>query len=68
MAAHSERISPDPSPWTGCQAFVYDLIGFVVALMVMLAGVMNGFGWAIVAIYLLLTLGFGYYALQKSES
>jgi len=47
--------------------FIYDLIGFVVALLVTLAGVMNGLGWAIVAVYLLLALGFGYYALQRSE-
>ncbi len=40
--------------------FVGDVIGFVVALWAQLSGVFNGFGWAIVAIYLILALGFGY--------
>ena len=30
--------------------FVYDAIGFVVALVAVLSGVMNAFGWAVVAL------------------
>lgn len=45
--------------------FVYDAIGLVVAIVAMLSGVMNPLGWSIVAIYLLLTIGFGYFQFVK---
>jgi hypothetical protein len=48
--------------------FVYDAIGFVVALMAVLSGVMNALGWAIVGLYLLLTLGFGYFQFKKPSA
>jgi hypothetical protein len=48
--------------------FVYDAIGFVVALMAQLAGLMNGFGWAVVALYLFLALGFGYFQFVKPSA
>ena len=41
--------------------FVGDAIGFVVALTAQLSGVMNAVGWATVALWLLLALGFGYF-------
>jgi len=40
--------------------FVYDTIGFVVALLAQLSGLMNALGWFIVVVYLFFTLGFGY--------
>ena len=45
--------------------FVYDAIGFVVALAAVLSGVMNLFGWAVVLLYLFLTLGYGYFQFKK---
>ena len=48
--------------------FVYDAIGFVVALIAVLTGVMGPLGWLIVAIYLLLTLGFGYFLIAKQST
>ena len=39
--------------------FVYDAIGFVVALLAQLSGLMNPLGWFIVLVYLFFTLGFG---------
>ena len=45
--------------------FVYDAIGFVVALLAVLSGVINTLGWAVVGLYLLLTLGFGYFQFMK---
>ena len=45
--------------------FVYDAIGFVVALLAQLNDVMGTLGWGIVAIYLFLTLGFGYFYFKK---
>lgn len=45
--------------------FAYSGVGFVVALVAVLSGVMNAFGWAVVALYLLLTLGFGYFQFNK---
>jgi hypothetical protein len=43
---------------------VGDGVGFVVSLMGQLDNVMNGLGWSVVALYLLLTVGFGYWYLQ----
>ena len=40
--------------------FVGDGIGFIVALIGQLGGVVNAVGWSTVVIYLLLALGFGY--------
>jgi len=45
--------------------FIYDAIGFVVALLSQLSGVMNPLGWSIVVVYLFFTLGFGYHLIQK---
>ena len=45
-----------------------DVIGFVVALIGQLGGVVNGLGWSTVAIYLLLALGFAYFRFVKSSS
>jgi hypothetical protein len=49
-------------------AFIYDLIGLIVALVAVLSGVMGVLGWLAVLIYLVLTVGFGYLAIFKRES
>jgi len=41
--------------------FIADGIGFIVALGGMLTSVMNGLGWLLVIVYLLLAVGFGYF-------
>ncbi len=41
--------------------FIIDGIGFIVALGGMLTRVMNGLGWIVVLVFLLLALGFGYF-------
>jgi len=46
--------------------FIADTIGFIVALSGQLSGIMNTLGWIIVAIWLLLALGLGYFRLLKS--
>jgi hypothetical protein len=43
-------------------------VGFVVALLGTLSGVMNVAGWSAVAIYLLLGLGYAYFQFTKSTS
>ena len=48
--------------------FIADGIGFVVALIAQLNNVVNSFGWSTVAIYLLLSLGFGYFQFLKPAS
>ena len=48
--------------------FIGDGIGFVVALIGQLGGVVNSLGWSTVAIYFLLSLGFGYFCFTKSSS
>ncbi len=45
--------------------FIADTIGFIIALTGQLAGVMNTMGWIIVAIWLLLALGLGYFRFLK---
>jgi hypothetical protein len=44
---------------------VADAIGFAVALVGQLGGVVNTLGWSTVAIYLVLALGFGYFRFGK---
>jgi hypothetical protein len=41
--------------------FIANGIGFIVALGGMLTGVMNGLGWLIVLVYLILAAGFAYF-------
>ncbi len=45
--------------------FVSDGLGFVLALIGQLGGVVNSMGWSTVVIYLLLALGFGYFQFMK---
>jgi len=45
--------------------FVYDAVGLIVALVAMLSGIMNVLGWSVVAICLLLTVGYGYFQFVK---
>jgi hypothetical protein len=46
--------------------FIGDGIGFIVSLIAQLTGVVNALGWSTVAIYLLLTIGFGYFRFTKT--
>ena len=48
--------------------FVGDTIGFIVALIAQLGGVVNALGWSTVVIYLLLGLGFAYFQFAKPSS
>ena len=48
--------------------FVSDGIGFIVALVGQLAGVVNALGWSTVVIYLLLAVGFGYIQFTQPAS
>lgn len=45
--------------------FIGDAIGFIVALIGQLGGVVNTLGWSTVVIYLILALGFGYFTFTK---
>ncbi|MBU0529207.1 hypothetical protein KKF86_05570 [bacterium] len=45
--------------------FIGDAIGFIVALIGQFNAVVNALGWSTVAIYLLLSLGFGYFRFKK---
>ena len=47
--------------------FVYDLLGFVVTLIAILSGVLNPLAWLVVALYLALALGFGYFLIPRSQ-
>ena len=45
-----------------------DAIGTVVCLLATLSGMMNAMGWSAVAIYLILTLGFGYFLINPEAA
>jgi len=47
--------------------FVYDFFGFVVTLIAVLSGVLNPLAWLVVALYLALALGFGYFLIPRSQ-
>ena len=47
--------------------FVYDAVGFIIALIAIISGAINSLGWLIVLLYLLLALGFGYFLLPKRK-
>jgi hypothetical protein len=44
---------------------VYDAIGVVVTLLVVLSGVLNALGWSIFVVYLFFTVGSGYLLLKE---
>lgn len=48
--------------------FIYDAIGFVVALTNVLNGTLNWLGWGIVAVYLFFTIGYGYFWFAKKPN
>ena len=66
----SARKSPDNEARKAIalSLFIGHGIGFVVALIGQLGGVVNSLGWSTVAIYFLLSLGFGYFRFTKSSS
>jgi hypothetical protein len=47
---------------------VYDAIGFVVAFLAILSGMMNMLGWSVVLIYLVIALGFGHFLFKKPSA
>ena len=48
--------------------FVSDALGFLLALIGQIGGVVNAMGWSTVAIYLLLALAFGYFQFVKPST
>ena len=47
--------------------FVADTIGFILALIAQLSGKMNGLGWLLVALWLVLAFFLGYFYFLKPE-
>ena len=47
--------------------FVYDAIGVIVTLVAILSGELNPLAWLVVALYLFLALGFGYFLFSKRK-
>ena len=48
--------------------FVYDAIGVIVTLVAILSDALNALGWLILALYLFLALGFGYFLITKRKT
>ena len=46
---------------------VGDAIGFLIAVMATLSGNVSSLGWGVVALYLILALGFGYFLLPRAS-
>ena len=66
----SARNSPDNEARKAIvlSLFIGYVIGFIVVLMGQLSCVVNVLGWSTVAIYFLLSLGYGYFHFAKSSS
>jgi hypothetical protein len=47
---------------------LYDAIGAVISVIAVLAGVLSPLGWLVVALYLFLTLGFGYFLIASPKT
>jgi hypothetical protein len=47
--------------------FVYDLVGFVLALVGEITGLLSPLGWSIVVLYLFLAIGFGYFLFRSPQ-
>ena len=47
--------------------FLGDFVGFIISLINQISGVVNALNWSTVAIYLLLSLGFGYFYFKKPD-
>jgi len=45
-----------------------DAIGTIASLLAVLSGAMNALGWSAVAIYLIFTIGFGYFLLKPESA
>ena len=45
-----------------------DAIGTIVCLLAVLSGAMNALGWSAVVIYLVFTIGFGYFVLKPESA
>jgi len=52
---------------TWCHCFINDLVNLIVSLEAKLSGITNFMGWGIVAIYLLMAFGFGYFLFLKPK-
>ena len=61
----SRNVNSQPLAGILLALFLTDGIGTVVLLMEQLSGRVNGLGWASVLIYLLLTLGLGYFRFRQ---
>ena len=48
--------------------FIYDAIGLIATLALLLSGALNPLGWGIAAVYLVFTVGFGNFALLKKQA
>jgi hypothetical protein len=48
--------------------FVYDLIGLIATVALILQGALNPLAWGIVAVYLFFSVGFGYFALRGDKT
>jgi hypothetical protein len=47
--------------------FVYDAFGFFVTLLAIISGALNPLAWLIVALYLFLAVGFGYFLIPRRK-
>jgi hypothetical protein len=45
--------------------FVYDAIGLIYSLIILLSGLLNLLGWGVVFVYFIFTVGFGYFLFKE---
>lgn len=46
---------------------IYDAIGFVITVLAIIAGALNPLAWLVAALYLFLTVGFGYFYVNSPK-
>lgn len=59
--------APDARKAILLDLLVYDLIGVVITVMVVISGVLNALGWAIVGVYLFFSVGSAYVLKQQAS-
>ena len=50
------------------QMFIYDAVGFIATLIIVLTGKFSLLGWGIVVVYLFFTLSFGYFLIPQGKT
>ena len=69
LAWFARNVPESPARWAIALALcVYDALGFLLTLVGEITGQLSPMGWSIVAVYLFLALGFGYFLVKSPQA